>query len=106
MADFSLPNDEIVTIQLDFTDVAGKVKPPAGGTVTSSDPTIATVTLAADGGSVDITPVADGVGVSITYANPNIPNLPAIVLMVDVVEPTPTSDAFDLSSATFRPKGT
>lgn len=105
MPDFLVPNDMIATVPIDFEDSPGhRVKPPAGGAVTSSDPTILTAELLSDGGSVIITPVADGVGVSVTYANSGMPSLPPVTLLVDVIEPSPTSDAFDVANATFAPK--
>lgn len=104
MADFVIANDLIATVPLDFTDATGKVKAPPGGSVSSSDPNVATVTLAADGGSVDITPVSDGTGIAITYTNPSLAGVPDAVLLVDVVEPSATSDSFDVANATFRPK--
>jgi hypothetical protein len=103
MADYSLANDVIATIPINFRDAAGaNVKSQLGGSASSSDPAVATVAVVNVQGSdaVEITPVSDG-EVTITYSHPEIADATAVV---DVVEPTATSDSFDFTDATTRPK--
>lgn len=105
MADFIIPSNQNVNIPLDFSDIGGPDSPPAtGASVTTSNPAIATATVAADDGSVNIVSVGVGVGCSVTYTNSSTtPNLTA-TLVVDVVAPSPTAVAFDTAKATFSPK--
>lgn len=103
MSDLSLANDQIATVPIIFKDNAGAVVKASGGSATSSDPSKATAAIVSTSGNdeVEITPVADGTGITITYTNAQIPG---ISLTVDIVEPSPTADSFDLKNVEFRAK--
>jgi hypothetical protein len=104
MADYSLANDLIGAIPIIFKDAAGSViAKQTGGTVVSSDTTIATAAVvvgSAGSDTVEVTPVADG-EVTVTYSHQSIADA---VGVIDIIEPSPASDAFDFANATTRPK--
>lgn len=108
----NLPVDQIATVGLVFRNTAGgQVKgPSSGGVVVSANPGIATAELAADGNSVDITPVSGAGSATITYSNGSM----SASLVVDLVAGTstgpttgddtaPVSVEFNVGSLAFRP---
>lgn len=99
-ASLTLPNDEQVVVGLTFKDAVAATHAPAdGGSVASSDPAVATATLASTDDSVTIVAMSDGT-TTITYTNGTLSD----TLTVTVAEPTPTSVAFDPTTAVFTPK--
>ncbi len=100
MPQITLPDDAKATVPLVFADAIGShTHPPAGGTVTSDNPAVATAALSADGGLVEITSVADGVA-NVAYSNGSL----SATLQVTVQAPTPTAVDFDTADATFAPR--
>lgn len=95
----TLPDDQSVNVPLVFRDAVGVIHaPPDGGSVSSDNPAVATATVAADDGSIDVLSVADGVA-TITYTNGAVSD----TLTVTVAQPTPTSVEFNAGGATFTP---
>ena len=96
----TLPDDQEVTVPLKFADAIGAVHAPAtGGTASSDNTAVATVTVAADDQSVLIVSVADGT-CNVTYTNGSLSD----TLAVTVAAPTPTSVALDVADAVFSAK--
>lgn len=109
MSDISLPNDMIANVPLIFKDAAGTVVKAVGGSVTSSNPAVATaaVVVSASGDdTIDVTSVADGLAVTISYTNPEptLAALPPLAFTVDVVDPPATADSVDFKNVVLRPK--
>lgn len=99
-ASITLPDDQNVNVPLMFRDAVGVVHaPPTGGSVVSDNPAVATASVAADDGSVDVQSVSDG-SATITYTNGAVSD----TLAVTVATPTPTSVGFNTDGATFTPK--
>ncbi len=105
MANFQLAVDQIVTIPLLFSNAAGPVAaPPTGGSVSTSNATLATAAVNAIDTAVIVTPVALGVGVTITYTNSTTTPPISCTLALDVVADTvPTAVVFDIAHATTAP---
>jgi hypothetical protein len=76
------------------------MSPPTNGTVTSSDTAVATVTLAADGGSVTIASVADGQS-TITYLGGTTTPPITFTLALTVQDAAVSSGGFNTAGATF-----
>jgi hypothetical protein len=69
MGTILLPRDGVATVPLTFKDSFGKpATVPPGGSVSTSDPSIITAALSADGSAVEITTVADG-SATVSYVN-------------------------------------
>lgn len=99
-ASITLPDDQQVKVPLEFHDAIGVVHAPvSGGSVSSSDPAVATATLADDDASVTIVSVADGTA-TVTYTNGAVSD----TLEVTVAVPAPTSVDFTTTGAVFSPK--
>ncbi|HVH77171.1 MAG TPA: hypothetical protein VM755_19825 [Stellaceae bacterium] len=93
-------DDDVATVPLVFKDQNGVVHaPPTGGTAASDNSAVATAALSADGGSVVITPVADG-SCNVSYSNGALSDS----ISVTVSPPAPTSVALDAADATFAAK--
>lgn len=96
---YSMPDDAVATVPLIFKDQFGrKVPPPGGGTVSSSDASVA-VALAADGGSVTLTPTGDATA-TIAYSNAALND----DLALSVTSPVASSVAFDPADASLAAK--
>ena len=96
----TLPDDQEVVLPLIFKDAIGAVHAPAsGGSVSSDNTAVATVTLAADDQSITVVSVADGT-CNVTYTNGSLSD----TLAVTVAAPTPTSVSIDTSNPVFEPK--
>ena len=94
----TLPYDQIVTIALEFEDAVGiKRSAPVGATVVSSDPTIVTASLSADGNSVIIAAAAQSGATTVTYEDGTVTS----ELSITVIEPVVTSVIFEDGTATF-----
>jgi hypothetical protein len=93
----TLPDDQKVNVLMVFKDSAGVVHAPTtGGTVASDNDLVATATVAADDGSVEITAVADG-ACKITYVNGMLTD----TVDLTVSAPAATSMAFSPDGMTF-----
>lgn len=110
VANFELPNDEILTITVKATNTAGAFEPiPAGDTftATSSDPTSINAVMGTDAfGNVAVLvnalkQAASGVTVTVTDAT----GLTAASQVFDVVaDVTPTALVLDIADATHTPQ--
>lgn len=71
MATVTVQNDQVATFPLIFTNVVGAtVSPVPGGTVGTSDPSVASASLAPDSSSVALAPAAGTLGsCTLTYTN-------------------------------------
>jgi len=105
MANFELPNDEVVTIPILTTNSAGAVEPPPAGdtfTVTSSSASlgVAIGTTAAGGPAVVMTPMVQlSPGISVEVKDSA--GLTAWTQLVDIVaDVTPTNIVLDVADAT------
>ena len=85
-----LPTNATATVPLVFADQFGLPAPaPTGGAVSTSDTSIATAALSADGASVTVTPVAAG-SVTVTYQDGTL----SAALDVTVSAPVATTVTF------------
>lgn len=105
MPNFELPNDEVVTIDIESTNSAGVVEPlPAGDTftVTSSSPSLgAAIGVGSAGGpAIVLTPtVQESPNITVTVTDSA--GLTQVVLLVDIVQDvTPTNLVLDVADAT------
>lgn len=89
----------VATVPLKFLDLAGTAVPnPPGGSATSDNDAIATVTVAADDSSIAITAVAEGAA-NLTYVNGAL----SAVLALTVGPAGAATIDFDTAAATFAP---
>jgi len=95
MCVLTLPTNLTATIPLLFTKEVGlPIAAPAGGGVSVDNATIAAAVLSADGGSIEVTPVADGTA-NLTYTNGTL----SAALAISVV--TPAASAVSFGQASF-----
>lgn len=93
-----LPNDAVATGTVGAVDqVKRTIAPPAGGTVSVADPTVASASLSTDGTTVTVTPVGNGT-TTVTYANGSFTD------QVTVVVADPTVSAIALGGWTYAAK--
>ena len=101
-----IPNNATATIKLKILDASGQpIAPPAGGNVTSSNPTYIAATLESDGLTVALVPAVGAYNVSATVSYTNTTN-PALTASdtVNVVQPVASSVTFDETSLAFVPR--
>lgn len=100
MSSLALPNDVVATIPLIFTDQIGRtVAAIPGLTASSSDATIGTAEISADGALI-VTPVAASGDFSVTLADGSL----SASLDVSIVAPAATAISVDIAHATFAAK--
>lgn len=104
MADYGLKNDQIATIPLVAQDQNGAaIALPTPVSVSSSDESLLTAVLSADGASVVLTGVADGL-VVVTATAGSLTATLNVTISDEVVVPVATTLIFDTANAVVTQK--
>ncbi|WP_448952114.1 hypothetical protein [Labrys neptuniae] len=100
MSKLTLPNDAVAAIPVVFTDQVGRpIAAPGVITASSSNDATGTVSVGADGSSIDLTPVANG-DFTVTVSVGSL----SASLDVSVADPVAASISIDVAHAVFSAK--